>query len=391
MKKIMQICIAGVLFLGVSFAFASGTAESADGSVTYAQTNKTSAQKQKTALELAKELQTQFVANVDATLAENKLNDAVAFYEEAFNEYKKAFDAKMLDGATVTDASAEDTSNIEKTWQDTLTSTKQKICNFAKNISVQSVNAPKATTVKKDFTSNFVAKLVCTNDAFDLTTCNVRVTYPVANTVGVISYESTVLAVQSDGSVTFAPTKPLFACNDFVTFELYLGEHFIDEDLPKVLMPYKVATNLKASGGSIAIVDYSKAGKVITTDSATSSSVLTALMNRGFTRVGNCDFTQAVTSKNDASVQKEASALFGSSVTYLIYGTVKYLTSEKTDAGYHIVLEGDIRVRNILTNTQLLSFTVRGDATEKSEWNGLNNARKQLAENVADAVLYGMY
>ena len=124
---------------------------------------------------------------------------------------------------------------------------------------------------------------------------------------------------------------------------------------PSIDLPYLVATNMKASGGSIAIVDFTKAGKPITSNSETSSAVLTELIKKGFTRIGNCDFVNEVASKNDAAVQRSASELFGKSVTYLIYGTVKYDTVEKVDAGFHVVLRAELKVRHILQNKELMA------------------------------------
>ena len=159
---------------------------------------------------------------------------------------------------------------------------------------------------------------------------------------------------------------------------------------PSIDLPYLVATNMKASGGSIAIVDFSKAGKPITSNSETSSAVLTELIKKGFTRIGNCDFVNEVVSKNDAAVQRSASELFGKSVTYLVYGTVKYDTIEKVDAGVHVVLRAELKVRHILQNKELMATTIVSEATEKSEWAAINAARKKLAYTASNQILYGM-
>lgn len=263
---------------------------------------------------------------------------------------------------------------------------------FFSSMSFTVVNTPSEVTNGKAFKTPFTVKLTSTAEGFTANAFTVLVEYPSIDENGNKSTAFVTVTPAEDGTVSFTAPQTSFAHNGFVSFSLSLsaaaGESFTD--LPTARIPYRVQTNMKGSGGSIAIVDFTKAGKAITTNSETSSAVLTALINKGFTRIGNSDFTASVAAKNDDAVQREAAALFQKSVTYLVYGTVKYEKSEKTENGYCTSLVCELKVRNVLKNKELLSQTLRAEATEKTEWASLNSARKKLASDAASVILYGM-
>ena len=263
---------------------------------------------------------------------------------------------------------------------------------YLNDVQFEKVAVPPATTKGKAFKSAFSVKLVSKTGMVNPQNLKYTVTYPIIDAEGKKTTATQVLEPSDDGTIEFTSPAYQGAISSSATFKVDLPEIvYTDfENTPTIDLPYLVATNMKASGGSIAIVDFTKAGKPITSNSETSSAVLTELIKKGFTRIGNCDFVNEVVSKNDAAVQRSAVELFGKSVTYLIYGTVKYDTVEKTDAGFHVVLRAELKARHILQNKELFATTIISEATEKSEWAAINAARKKLAYTASNQVLYGM-
>ncbi len=266
------------------------------------------------------------------------------------------------------------------------------INDYLNDVVFEKVAVPPATTKGKAFKSVFSVKLVSKTGMVNPQKLKYTVTYPIIDTEGKKTTATQTLEPSEDGIIEFTSPAYQGAISSSATFKVDLPEIVYTEfeNAPSIDLPYLVATNMKASGGSIAIVDFTKAGKPITSNSETSSAVLTELIKKGFTRIGNCDFVNEVVSKNDAAVQRSASELFGKSVTYLIYGTVKYDTVEKTDAGFHVVLRAELKARHILQNKELFATTIISEATEKSEWAAINAARKKLAYTASNQVLYGM-
>ncbi len=266
------------------------------------------------------------------------------------------------------------------------------INDYLNDVVFEKVAVPPATTKGKAFKSVFSVKLVSKTGMVNPQKLKYTVTYPIIDTEGKKTTATQTLEPSEDGIIEFTSPTYQGAISSSATFKVDLPEIVYTEfeNAPAIDLPYLVATNMKASGGSIAIVDFTKAGKPITSNSETSSAVLTELIKKGFTRIGNCDFVNEVVSKNDAAVQRSASELFGKSVTYLIYGTVKYDTVEKTDAGFHVVLRAELKARHILQNKELFATTIISEATEKSEWAAINAARKKLAYTASNQVLYGM-
>ena len=266
------------------------------------------------------------------------------------------------------------------------------INDYFSDISFEKISAPAPTIKGKSFKSSFSVRIVSKENKVNPLKLKYSVTYPSVDAEGKKITTTKILEPAEDGTVEFMSPVLDYAVSSFATFKLDIPPNVYEnfENAPSIDLPFLVATNMKSSGGSISIVDFSKAGKPITSNSETSSAVLTELIKKGFTRIGNCDFVNEVVSKNDAAVQRSAVELFGKSVTYLIYGTVKYETIEKTENGIHVILKAELKVRNILQNKELLFTTVLSEATEKTEWAAINAARKKLALLTSDKILYGM-
>lgn len=376
------ISIAILILASSTFLFASGTAET--GSET------TIAQDTSENVEASEEAGA-------SKEAEQPKKSKPSKSKTFLSEFNKAVEARDYVKGIEIWQTAVDYVNSEGTDKEDISETlafiEETINEYLNDVNFEKVSLPAATTKGKAFKSAFSVKLVSKEGKVNPLNLKYTVTYPVIDAEGKKSTKTQVLEPSENGTIEF--TSPAFseAISSFVTFKVDLPENFYTsfEKAPSIDLPYLVATNMKASGGSIAIVDFTKAGKPITYNSETSSAVLTELIKKGFTRIGNCDFVNEVVSKNDAAVQRSASELFGKSVTYLIYGTVKYDKVEKTETGnFHVVLRAELKARHILKNKELMSTTIVSEATEKTEWAAINSARKKLAYTASNQILYGM-
>ena len=375
MKSISIISIIIIFMAFSTFAFASGSIENTQNDVP--------------AAEAEQQNETEKTAEQPKKAKPSKSKTMLKAFNKAVEERDYISGLEIWQNAkdyiNSEEENKEDISEAFSTIENTINE-------YLNDVQFEKVSVPPATTKGKAFKSAFSVKLVSKTGMVNPQNLKYTVTYPIIDAEGKKTTATQVLEPSDDGTIEFTSPAYQGAISSSATFKVDLPEIvYTDfENTPTIDLPYLVATNMKASGGSIAIVDFTKAGKPITSNSETSSAVLTELIKKGFTRIGNCDFVNEVVSKNDAAVQRSAVELFGKSVTYLIYGTVKYDTVEKTDAGFHVVLRAELKARHILQNKELFATTIISEATEKSEWAAINAARKKLAYTASNQVLYGM-
>ncbi len=209
------------------------------------------------------------------------------------------------------------------------------------------------------------------------------------------SDEKKILLTDENGAVSFLPEIPAKSMDSEIKFypDGDISDNEIKEAAEKlsVSAPYKVQTNLKSAGGLIAVVDFSQSGKPITSNPVSSSNLLMSLMQLGFTRVGNIDLTNEVLKDDSLSLQRKAKSLVGSSSSYLIYGTVKYKSAEKKgDGTSEITLAGNIKCLDLKTGEIMFEEEKESSASGKNEWNVLRDARKNLADEFAKSLKYGI-
>ncbi|MBO7420723.1 MAG: hypothetical protein J6U06_06350 [Spirochaetaceae bacterium] len=380
--KIIPLITALVLISASAFIFASGSIETEAAQEAEAGSSTTA--------ESVEQKETEKTAEQPKKAKPSKSKTILA----AFN--KTVEERNYTEGLEIWQNAKDYINNEEETDKEDISETftfiESTINDYLNDVEFEKVSAPPATTKGKSFKSAFAVKLVSKTGMVNPLNLKYTVTYPIIDEDGKKTTATKIVEPSEDGTIEFtSPTYP-GAISSSVTFKVDLPENVYTDfaNAPSIDLPFLVATNMKASGGSIAIVDFTKAGKPITSNSETSSAVLTELIKKGFTRIGNCDFVNEVVSKNDAAVQRSASELFGKSVTYLIYGTVKYDTVEKVDAGIHVILRAELKVRHILQNKELMATTIVSEATEKSEWAAINAARKKLAYTASNQILYGM-
>ena len=265
---------------------------------------------------------------------------------------------------------------------------KQKIAET--NLSLLSI--PKQTTKNKIFTEAYVLKATDANEN-PLDSIEITVIYPAGRRNGEIVFDETVITTDSEGVASFLPPLPEFSCNSEISFFLkgntenaeiarLAAEHAIKAE-------YKVLTNQKSAGGTLAIVDFKRDGTAITSNPISSSNLLMALMKLGFTKIGNApqEVIEAVIKGDESKIHERAKTIAPS---FIIFGTVKIVSMEKADEGFSYTLTGSIRVMDSKTGniTFLTEKTISN--TEKNDWNSLANARKILGDQLAQELLYGI-
>ena len=260
-------------------------------------------------------------------------------------------------------------------------------------ISVES--SPKETTKGRAFSSPFVFKAVKA-DGTPAEGLELSITYPETRINGQESFALVSLTTNSSGTVTFIPATPSYSFDSKIN--VYPSGDITNEKISElaskasVSADYKVKTNLSQAGGTISIVDFTSAGKPIVNNSVSSSNLLMTLMRLGFSRVGNADFSTAILTGDRDSVYKAAKNLLGGTSSYLIYGTVKYLTPVEAtaDKKYTLTLEAEITCLDMKNGSILYETTQTSTVTEDKDWNCINSARKDLAEKLAAKINYGM-
>ncbi len=260
-------------------------------------------------------------------------------------------------------------------------------------LSVES--SPKETTKGRAFSSPFVFK-AAKSDGTPVEGLDLSITYPETRINGQESFALVSLTTNSSGTVTFIPATPSYSFDSKIN--AYPSGDLTNEKISElaskasVSADYKVKTNLSQAGGTISIVDFTSAGKPIVNNSVSSSNLLMTLMRIGFKRVGNADFSTAILTEDKDSVYKAAKSLLGSTSSYLIYGTVKYLTPVEVtaDKKYTLTLEAKITCLDMKNGSILYETTQTSTVTEDKDWNCINSARKDIAEKLAVKINYGM-
>ena len=217
--------------------------------------------------------------------------------------------------------------------------------------------------------------------------------YPAARRNGEIVFEETVITTDSEGLASFLPPAPKFSFNSEISF--FLKGNTENTEIARlasehtIKAAYKVQTNLKSAGGTLAIVDFNQNGKAIISNPISSSNLLMTLMKFGFIKIGNApqEVSEAVIQNDEAKIYARAKAIAPS---FIIFGTVKIDSTEKTEEGFSYTLTGSVKAMDSKTGEITFMTEKKISNTEKNDWNSLANARKILADLLAQEILYGI-
>ena len=259
-------------------------------------------------------------------------------------------------------------------------------------LSFSLLSFPKQTTKGKIFTEPYTIE-VKNSEGNPVESFEISVVYPSSRKEGLIQFAETAISTDSEGKAKFLPPAPTFSFNSEVSF--FPKGDMSDPEIAKLAQAktikaaYKVQTNLKSAGGTLAIVDFNQNGKAITSNPISSSNLLMTLMKLGFTRIGNApqEVSDAVIQDNKEKVYARAKSIAPS---FIIYGTVKIDSNEKTAEGSTYTLTGSVKSMDSKTGEITFAIDKTISVTDKNDWNALANARKQLAEQIADEIKYGI-
>lgn len=258
-------------------------------------------------------------------------------------------------------------------------------------LSVTSV--PPECVAGKPFARPYVIKAANAQNA-PVSGYEIAVILPVKDPAGNISNQKVVVKTNESGIAEYLPPVPARPVDGFLTFypDADTSDSEIAATVEKIAVKasYKVQTSMKSAGGVIAIVDFNDKGKPVTSNPVSSSNLLMSLMKLGFTKIGNIDLTNDVLSEDSTRVYNRAKAIVGSSSAFVVYGTVKVESLEKSESGTTAVLCGDIKCLDLKTGKIIHTDTQRVSASEKSEWNAIPAARKLIADAFGKNLKYGL-
>lgn len=254
---------------------------------------------------------------------------------------------------------------------------------------------PNETVKGKAFSAPFSFKAV-KSDGTPASGLELSITYPETKINGQLGFALANLTTDSNGTVTFIPATPSYSFNSEI--RAYPSGDITNPEIQKlaekaaVKAPYKVRTNRADKGGTISLLDFNSSGKPVLNDSSSSSSLLMCLMRKGFTRIGNADFSASILTDDVSNVYKVAKALVGNNSSYLIFGKVTYLSpAEKNAEGkYSLTLEGNVTCLDMKDGSVLCQIKTTGSSTESTQSACIVAARKALAENLAQEINYGL-
>lgn len=254
-------------------------------------------------------------------------------------------------------------------------------------ITIKIISSPSETTKGKAFSKPYEIN-VSDKNGNAASNFEIRVKTPFPS-------EKIVITTDENGAASYFPPVPEKSSYSEIKFfpDGDMSDTEIAEEAEKLSAsaPYKVQTNMKSAGGVIAVVDFSKSEKPITSNPVSSSNLLMSLMKLGFTRIGNIDLTNDVLKDDPLSLQKKARAMVGNTAAFLIYGTVKYKSVEKKEDGTTTVsLIGKIKALDLKTGEILFEEEKDSSVNGKNEWNALRDARKNLADDFASDLKYGI-
>ncbi len=251
---------------------------------------------------------------------------------------------------------------------------------IAQEVTISNYSSPAETEKGQEFSSAFSVTYLYSNTKEPVEKQAVQVTYPVSAQNGEYLFEEKTLYTNKDGTVFFMPENTNFTCNSEISFSS-LG-------LP-ISFPFKIYTDLRRAGTSIAITDTDKNGNPLI-ETRTSSLVLRYLLkNSGFSNTGNADLPLAVLSDDAERVQKEAQAMFQNNVTTLLYGVASH-TTETTADGVSVTLTVPLRARLLKSDTEVFRKTFVVTKTHQSEGHALTAARDEIAQIIAENIKYGL-
>ncbi len=252
--------------------------------------------------------------------------------------------------------------------------------------------SPKITNIKRAFSSNytFIAK---DKDGNPLANYPVTISYPNGKEDGELTYKEIDVLTDQNGSYTYEPAVPTFSAN--TTLAVYPtpinnSDKVFDAAINhRSEADWKVRSDIITKGAVLFIWDFNEKGKAINN----SYEILSEFRTRGMTMVGNAPVNEtSYIGKPLSTLYKENYEIIENSYGYLIVGTVKFTKPvEATDDGKYLCsLVAEIQAVTMKDGKKFYSSTFTHEAKGKN-WNAcVTKAKSELAEEIVDALVYGL-
>lgn len=266
----------------------------------------------------------------------------------------------------------------------------EKISGLTLSIESSPSRATKGSAFKKPFKASLVNA-----EKQPVVGFSVLVRYPVKNENGNVSFAESEIITDSDGFVVYTPSleEISFTCDSELSFLLNPLSDDVETrkiaESTKVSAPWKVRTNRTWMGGLIGLVDYNSKGNSLS-ETFSSSLLLKELINSGFSNIGNFDIPRNKLN-DEKAVYQHVFGMVGNSVSFLVYGTIKYESPiEQKDGLYFLTLQADFKCMDIKTGDILYSNIITKTSSDAVDWKVINVARQELAEEIAQLIIYNM-
>lgn len=252
-------------------------------------------------------------------------------------------------------------------------------------LTIEVISTPKDAINGKVFATPFIAKVKKAENSKSIKDLSFFVSYPKERNDSGIVYETEsvklIASSDSEGILEYTPPVTTFAVKDELTFGLYSEKYKEEAKKYQAKFEYNVMTNQKSAGGVISVLEFKKDGKPMMSDSTFSSKLLISLINSGFSKIGNDDFTSSILQENESKIFSETGKYNGT-FGYLIFGTVKHYEDEESLGFVNLVAE--IKCMNLKDGSILYK------TEEKTSEKDLITARTALAKKISQSIIYGM-
>ncbi len=257
------------------------------------------------------------------------------------------------------------------------------------NVFIKFTASTKVGTINRDFTGKYTVAVTDKNGV-PLSDYILNVKYPASKKDGEILFNEIEVTTDENGTYTFTPEKPTFACNSKVTiYPTPLNDSVKEAALEKgASADWKVRSDIINKGAVLFIWDFNEKDRPVNN----SYDVLSEFRTRGMTMVGNAPINEtSYIGKSLNTLYKENYEIIEDSYGYLIVGTIKFTKPvEPCDDGYLCSLIADIQAVSMKKGNKVFSSTFTQEATGKN-WNTcVTKCKEELAEKIVDALVYGL-
>ena len=213
------------------------------------------------------------------------------------------------------------------------------------NVNLKLTTSPKQTVTGTAFNSVF-SVFVSDKDGAPLASYPVTITYPSEKVDGKVVFASTNILSDEKGMCTFTAEKPVFACNEKLTFAPAAASESSEvlEAVAKkaVSADWKVKSDITRKGAVLFVWEFNEKNR----PTRNSYEVLSKLKGYGIWNVGNAPINETTDiGKSLQILYKENYEIIEDQYGYLICGTIKFsqpVTALESGNGYCCTLVAEI-------------------------------------------------